>query len=168
MKVAVGSQRRRPPLFIGSETQRSKFSNSTVKNRGHFGNSSGSLGNRRRGRRFLLPRFSIPGFRWLGFASKQAPRHQGASVGGFGIWLCICQVIGPFRLNQARFNRPSYETPGENSGYQVSFRFGFVWGFVVLWQITHSRLGLSVLLFGHRGMSDEAPGANLPRLAVAA
>jgi hypothetical protein len=89
-------------------------------------------------------------------------------VGGFGIWLFICQVIGPFRLNQARFKRPSYETPGANSGYQVSFRFGFVWGFVVIWQITHSRLGLSVLLFGHPGMSDEAPGANLPRLAVAA
>jgi hypothetical protein len=79
--VAAGSQRRRPPLFIGGETQRSKFSNSMVKNQGLFGNSSG-LGNRRRGRCFLSPRFSIPSFRWLEFALKQTPRHRGASVGG--------------------------------------------------------------------------------------
>jgi hypothetical protein len=91
--VAAGSQRRRPALFIGGEMQRSKFSNSTVKNRGLSGNSSGSLGNRRQGRRFLLPRFSIPGFRWLGFASKRTPRHRGASVGVFGIWPFVCQVI---------------------------------------------------------------------------
>jgi hypothetical protein len=47
-----------------------------------LGISSETPENRRLGRRFLLPRFSIPGFRWLRIASRQAPRHRGASVGG--------------------------------------------------------------------------------------
>jgi hypothetical protein len=34
LKVKAGSQQCRPPLFIGGETQRSKFFNSTVKNDG--------------------------------------------------------------------------------------------------------------------------------------
>jgi hypothetical protein len=96
--VTADPQQRQPPLFICGETQRSKFLNPTVKNRGRFGNSSGSLGNRRRGRCFLLPRFSIPGFRWLRFASKQAPRHRGASVGGFEIKSFVCQNVKSFQL----------------------------------------------------------------------
>jgi hypothetical protein len=39
VKEAADYPRRRPPLFIGSKTQRLKFLNSMVKNRGHVGSS---------------------------------------------------------------------------------------------------------------------------------
>jgi hypothetical protein len=112
--VTTGSPRRRPPLFICVETQRSKFLNPTVKNRGHFGNLRGSLGNRRRGRCFLSPRFSIPRFRWLRFASKQAPRQRGASVGGFGIRPFVGRIARSFQL--IKFNsKGSVAKPREPS-----------------------------------------------------
>jgi hypothetical protein len=72
-------------LFIGGKSQRSKNSKLNGKKQqpeGILGISTETSGNRRLGRRFLLPRFSIPGFRWPRIASKQAPRHRGASVGG--------------------------------------------------------------------------------------
>jgi hypothetical protein len=90
--VTAGPQRRRSPLFTV------EIFELNGKNQGRFGNSRGSFGNRRRGRRFLLPRFSIPGFRWLKFASKQVPRHRGASVGGFGIKLFVCSIVRSFQL----------------------------------------------------------------------
>jgi hypothetical protein len=109
--VTEGSQRRRPPLFIGGEMQRSKFLNPTVKNWGHFGNSSGSLGNPHRGRHFLSPRFSILGFRWLRFASKQAPRHRGASVGGIRNQAFRTPNRETISVSQVQFERLNCETP---------------------------------------------------------
>jgi hypothetical protein len=43
-------------------------------------------------------RFSIPGFRWLRFASKHAPHHRGASVRGFGIKPFVRQIMRSFQL----------------------------------------------------------------------
>jgi hypothetical protein len=123
--VAAGSQRRRSPLFIGSETQRSKFLNPTVKNRGHFGNSSGSLGNRRRGRRFLPPRFSIPGFRWLRFASKQAPRHRGASVGSIRNQAFRTTNRGIISISQVQFERLNCEAPGAHKSVFIFLILSF-------------------------------------------
>jgi hypothetical protein len=66
--------------------------NSTVKNRGRFGNLCGRFGSRHRGRRFLLPRFSNPKFRWLKFAATQMLHHRGAFVGGFGIEPLVLKI----------------------------------------------------------------------------
>jgi hypothetical protein len=119
MKATACSQWRRPPLFIGSKTQRSKFLNPTVKNRGRFSNLRGSFGIWRRGRRFLLPWFSIPRFRWLSFATTQAPRHRGASVGGIqnqAFRTLNCEIIS---VSQVQFKRFSCKTLG-------AFRFLFI------------------------------------------
>jgi hypothetical protein len=110
--VTVGSQRCRLPLFIGSETQRSKFVNPTVKNRGRFSNSRRSFGNRRRGRCFLLPQFSIPRFRWLRFATTQAPRYRGAFVGGIQNQAFRTLNHEIILVSQVRFKRLSCENPG--------------------------------------------------------
>jgi hypothetical protein len=85
--------------------------NSTVKNRGCFGNSRGSFGNQSCGRRFLLPRFSIPRFRWLRFAAMQMPRHWGASVGGIrkrAFRTLNCEIVS---INQEWFERLNSESP---------------------------------------------------------
>jgi hypothetical protein len=61
-----------------------------------------------------------PDFVGSGLHRSKRLAIEGLLLGGFRIWLFICQVIRSFWLNQAWFKRPGFETPGANPGYQVS------------------------------------------------
>jgi hypothetical protein len=116
MKVAAGSQRHRPHLFIGGETQRSKFLNLTVKR--SASRAFGVIQARPSGTDawediFFRLDSRSPRFRWLRLAPRQALRHRGASVGGIrNQSFRIPKIKECFQLPEFLCEKPSGETPG--------------------------------------------------------
>jgi hypothetical protein len=67
-----------------------------------------------------VPRFSIPGFRWLRFAPRKTLRHRGASVGGIrNQAFRIPKIKEYLSLPKLLYEKPRSETPGALESFLI-------------------------------------------------